>query len=355
MYPRVVVDMKKLKHNMDAITAMCHQQGLSVALVTKCVCAAEPIVELINSTQADFIADSRLLNLKRIKTDKPKYLLRIAQPCEAEEVIEYCDISQQSELMTIRLLAEQAELQDKPHKIVLMVDLGDLREGVFYKNRDELKTLALAVKDAKMLELFGIGVNLTCFGGIIPDEDNLNELVSIAKWLRSETGLSIPFVSGGNSSSLLMLKKGKLPKGITNLRIGEGYLLGNETDTCSRMEGFYGDAFTFEASIAELKRKPSKPIGRSGYNAFGEEVSFEDRGEMLRAILAVGRQDIPFDGLTPLEEGVEILGSSSDHLIVNLTNARSDFAVGDVLRFNMNYVAVLDAYTSEFIEKGYIY
>ena len=154
-----------------------------------------------------------------------------------------------------------------------------------------------------MLELFGIGVNLTCFGGIIPDEDNLNELVSIAKWLRSETGLSIPFVSGGNSSSLLMLKKGKLPKGITNLRIGEGYLLGNETDTCSRMEGFYGDAFTFEASIAELKRKPSKPIGRSGYNAFGEEVSFEDRGEMLGPYLPQEGRIYRLTGFRRLKKG----------------------------------------------------
>lgn len=225
---------------------------------------------------------------------------------------------------------------------------------MFYKNRDELLRIANAVKEAEMLEMFGIGVNLTCFGGIIPDENNLGGLVETAKWLRSETGLGIPFVSGGNSSSLIMLKEGRMPKGITNLRIGEGYLLGNETVTGSVMEGLYGDAFTLEASIAELKRKPSKPIGKSGMNAFGESVEFEDRGEMLRAILAIGRQDADIGGLTPLDEGAQILGASSDHLIVNLTEAKGSFAVGDVLRFGVSYGALLNVYSGVYVDKVYI-
>ncbi len=111
--------------------------------------------------------------------------------------------------------------------------------------------------------------------------------------------------------------------------------------------------FTLKASIAELKRKPSKPIGTSGLNAFGEPVSFEDRGEMLRAILAIGRQDVNPDSLTPLTEGAEVLGASSDHLIVNLTNAAGSFAVGDVLRFRPSYGGVLSCFTSEYVGKGY--
>lgn len=70
MYPRIVVDTKKLKHNMDALIAMGHEQGISIGLVSKCVCAHAPIIELMNQTEADFIADSRLLNLKNIKTKK---------------------------------------------------------------------------------------------------------------------------------------------------------------------------------------------------------------------------------------------------------------------------------------------
>lgn len=106
MYPRIVIDTKKLKHNMDALIAMGHEQGISIGLVSKCVCAHAPIIELMNQTEADFIADSRLLNLKNIKTEKQKYLLRIAQACEAADVVAYSDISQQSELSTVKLIAE---------------------------------------------------------------------------------------------------------------------------------------------------------------------------------------------------------------------------------------------------------
>ena len=67
MYPRIVVDTKKLKHNMDALIAMGHEQGISIGLVSKCVCAHAPIIELMNQTEADFIADSRLLNLKNMQ------------------------------------------------------------------------------------------------------------------------------------------------------------------------------------------------------------------------------------------------------------------------------------------------
>ena len=151
MYPRIVIDAKKLKHNMDALIAMGHEQGISIGLVSKCVCADAPIIELMNQTEADFIADSRLLNLKNIKTEKPKYLLRIAQACEAADVVAYSDISQQSELSTVNLIAEEAARQNKRHRIVLMVDMGDLREGVFYKNQEELLRIANAVKEAEML------------------------------------------------------------------------------------------------------------------------------------------------------------------------------------------------------------
>lgn len=354
MYPKIIVDTQKLKHNMDKLIALCAQNGLNAGLVSKCVCAAEPIIELMNGTDAAFIADSRLQNLRRIKTSKPKYLLRIAQQCEVADVVAYSDISQQSEPETVRLIAAEAEKRGKTHKIVIMVDMGDLREGVFYKDTPELAELADAVCQSKMLELYGVGVNLTCFGGIIPDERNLGGLVSAAQWLRQYTGLPIPFVSGGNSSSLIMLKEGRIPRGITNLRLGESFLLGNETVTGSLFAGLYGDAFTLEASIIELKRKPSKPLGQSGLNAFGEAVTFEDKGEMLRAILAIGRQDTEPDRLTPLCAGAQIIGASSDHLIVDLTNAQGSFRVGDTLRFGLDYAALLKGFTSEYVDKEYV-
>lgn len=354
MYPRLVTDKAKLKYNMQKMADMCHRQGLSLALVTKCVCAEKEIVELIDQTDADFVADSRLLNLKGIKSSKPRYLLRIAQLCEAADVIAHSEISQQSELVTLKALEQEAKKQQKPHKVVLMADMGDLREGVFFKDKEQLLQLAHFVKNAEMLELYGVSVNLTCFGGVLPDEKNLGGLVELAEYISQNLGVELQFISGGNSSSLTMLMEHRLPKGINNLRIGEGFLLGNDTGGNQAVPGFYRDAFTIEASIVELKNKPSQPIGPIGLNAFGETVSFPDRGEMVRAILAIGRQDVKVEGLTPVEEGIEVLGASSDHMIVNLTAAKREYRVGDVLSFTVDYGALLSASTSAYVDKVYI-
>ena len=353
MYPRLVTDLSRLKRNIDRMAALCHERGLTSALVTKCVCADSRVVELMSESECDLIADSRIQNLAGMETKKPRYLLRIGQPWEAEGIIRHSEISQESETETIRLLGAEARKQNKPHKIVIMIDMGDLREGVFYKNEGDVLALAKAVMAEEMLELYGVGVNLTCFGGILPDKANLSALVKIAGTLRRETGMPIPFVSGGNSSSLPMLLAGELPEGITNLRIGEGYLLGRETVDGTLMEGFEPDCFTIEAQLIEVKKKPSKPIGKSGMNAFGEYVSFEDRGEMLRGICALGRQDTEIGGLSPLDSAIEILGASSDHLILNLTEAGGRYAVGDTVRFSVDYGALLHASTSGYIYKTY--
>lgn len=233
-----------------------------------------------------------------------------------------------------------------------MIDMGDLREGVFFRDTDAIHALAESVIACPALELYGVGVNMTCFGGVLPSQENLFGLVQIARSLRKRYGLPIPFVSGGNSSALTMLRAGAIPEGITNLRIGEGYLLGNDTGALVPMEGYHTDCFTLEAQLVEVKRKPSRPIGDCGANAFGEKVEFPDRGEMRRGICAIGRQDVVPGGLTPHDSRVEILGASSDHLIVNLTGA-PDYKAGDVLSFNLDYGALLRAYTSEYVTKAY--
>ena len=100
----------------------------------------------------------------------------------------------------------------KVHKIILMVDMGDLREGIF--NTDEAQTIsaAEAILAEPALEFHGIGVNLTCYGGIIPDETNLGGLLAIADKLRKRYSVPLPIVSGGNSSMLTMLEGKSYPR-----------------------------------------------------------------------------------------------------------------------------------------------
>ncbi|MDO4567734.1 MAG: alanine/ornithine racemase family PLP-dependent enzyme [Clostridia bacterium] len=353
MYPRVTVDLPKLRRNLDALTTLCHSQGIAVAIVTKVFCADERIVKLIDDSAADMIADSRLENLRAASTCKPKLLLRIAMPSEAEAVVTDSDMSLQSEPATILALDAAARKLGVRHAVLLMVDMGDLREGLFFSERDAILDAARLTAGCSGLSLAGIGVNLTCYGGILPSRENLTALADIAQSIREGLGVELPIVSGGNSSTMAMLLEGSVPKGINHLRLGESFVLGNDTSTGTPVDFLCTDAFTLEAEIVELKRKPSVPIGKAGPNAFGEYVRFEDKGEQLRAICAIGRQDADAESLAALDDNISILGASSDHLIVDLTHAPG-YNVGDVIRFRPGYGSLLRLFTSRYVKRAYI-
>lgn len=352
MYPMIQADLGKLRENAAHLAGLCRKAGIQYYAVTKCV-GAQPDIVAALADIADGFADSRLQNLARINTAKPKLLLRIGDPAQARDIVQHADISLQSEILTIHALGEAAQALQRQHKVILMVDLGDLREGLMYTDREGILRAASAVKDTPGLTLHGVGVNLTCFGGIIPQEDNLGRLVEIAAWLRRELDLPIPLVSGGNSSTVGLLLQGKVPAGINHLRIGESMLLGSDTATGEAFDFLHRDAFTLQAVLGEVQTKPSRPIGSPGPNAFGERVSFPDLGPMRRGIVLIGRQDIDVDGLIPRDVRIQVLGASSDHLIVDLT-AASGYEVGDVVTFGLSYGALLKAYTSPYVHKAVV-
>lgn len=352
-YPQICADLKKIKHNADMLCALCAENGVSVAAVTKVVCADEKIVRVLETSAAAMLADARTENLARLHTLKPKLLLRAPAPEEAEETVRLADACLVSEVESIRALGEAARAAGRTHRIILMIDLGDLREGLLFSNRKAIVRAADAASSEEGVELIGVGTNLTCYGAIIPDETNLGELCRIANELRAHTGLPIPIVSGGNSSSLGLLKRGLVPKGVNHLRLGESILLGNDTAARRVMNGLYGDAFTLSTTLIEVQKKPSIPIGESGANAFGERPTFESQGEQIRGICKIGRQDTVADGLTPRDAEIRIIGASSDHLIVDLTRAKP-YRVGDVLDFTPDYGALLRAYTSPYVKRTYI-
>ncbi len=352
-YPRICADLGKIKHNIDTLTALCGQHGIAVAAVTKAVCADETIARVFEQSDAAMLADARTENLNRLNTKKPKLLLRAPAPGEADETVAAADASLVSEIDTIRAQGKAALRAQKKHAVILMVDLGDLREGILFRNRQAIYRAALAAADEPALELLGVGTNLTCYGAISPDETNLGELCRIAEEVRDRTGMPVPLVSGGNSSTIGLLRANRVPKGVNHLRLGESVLLGNDTAIKRVINGLYGDAFTVSAQLIEIQRKPSVPIGTRGYNAFGEQPVFSDNGEQIRGILKIGRQDTTPDGLTPHDANVLSVGASSDHLIVDLTRAKR-YNVGDVLDFTPDYGALLRAFTSEYVKKTYI-
>ncbi len=361
MYPRLVIDLKKLKSNLDAVSHITKDEGgCSLMIVTKGLCADKEMVHVVCEHPAvDFVADSRVKNIKTYadevrKSGKKTVLLRIPMHDEAAEVVKYVDLSFNSELSTMRLLNEEAKKLGVKHNVLLMIDLGDLREGIFYQNEDTIFETVEEILAMSNVNLYGIGVNLTCYGAIIPKNDNLSLLTALAEKIENKFGIKLNMVSGGNSSSIYLVEKGELPKGINNLRLGESFLLGNDTAYETKLPGTTSDALVLEAQIVELKEKPSLPIGEVGVDAFGQKPYYEDRGIIKRAIIAVGKQDTDIDSMTPLDEKIDILGGSSDHIILDVTKSDKDYKVGDVVSFTLGYGGMLKTATSAYVEKAYI-
>ena len=360
MYPRLVIDLKKLEANLNAVAKITKEDGgCSLMIVTKGLCAEKEMCRMVASHPAvDFMADSRVANIKTYAdtaraNGKMTTLLRIPMHAEVEDVVKYVDLSFNSELSTIRLLNEEAGKLGVKHNILLMIDLGDLREGIFYQDEELIFAAVEEILTMEHINLYGVGVNLTCYGAIIPKNDNLSNLVAVARKIEEKFGIKLQMVSGGNSSSIYLIGKGEMPEGITNLRLGESFLLGNDTAYGEKLEGTVSDALVLEAQIVELKEKPSLPIGEVGVDAFGQKPFYEDRGIIKRAIIAIGKQDTDIESMEPLDEKIDILGGSSDHIILDVTKSDREYQVGDVVQFIVGYGGMLKTATSPYVEKAY--
>lgn len=353
MYPRVEIDLQKIEHNTKILTELCKNNGIEVAAVTKVFCGQLEIAKVLVKSGVSILADSRVENLKNLKSiNVPKLLLRLPMISQAEEVVEFADISLNSEIETIRELSNKAVQKEKIHGIILMIDLGDLREGIF--DEEEIYYTVKEILKLKGVKLIGIGTNLTCYGGVIPKQDNLNRLLKIKDSIENKFGIEIEIVSGGNSSSLYLLYNSQgIPEGINQLRLGESIVLGRETAYGNRIENTYDDCFKLIAEIIEIKEKPSVPVGEIGMDAFGNKPVFQDRGIRKRAICAIGKQDVSISDIIPDDKDIIILGGSSDHLIIDITDSIVDYKIGSKVSFKLSYGGILSTLTSKYVWKKY--
>lgn len=354
MNPRVIVDLSKLDNNIKVLKKMCSKNQINkIAGVTKSFCGNEIIANQFVKSGIDYLADSRIENLKRLQSiNVPKVLLRLPMLSQVEDVIKYSDISLNSEYITLEKLNQKALELGLTHKVVLMYDLGDLREGIY--DKAEFLKLAQSTDKLSNIELIGIGTNLTCYGGVMPSKANLSELCDIAKEIEEIILRPLEIISGGNSSSIHMLSKNEIPSKINNLRLGESIILGVEAAYGSKIEGCYQDAFKLSAELIEIQDKPSIPKGNIGMDAFGNKPSFIDYGIRKRGILAIGKQDFGGYELFPEIDSIKILGASSDHLIVDITDVKEELKIGSEIKFRLKYGALLSLMTSEYVKKEFI-
>ena len=350
-HPYVSINLEKIERNARAIVELCRTHGLEVAGVTKGTCGHPEIAKAMVRGGVSWIGESQLENIQRIKAaaiDSPCMLLRLPSPSEVDEVVEWADVSLNSELAALAALSRAAQRRGQIHHVIIMVDMGDLREGLWPSEVIPFMGEALRLP---RIRIVGLGTNLACFGGVIPSEENMLRLARLADNLEQTFGFRFRWISGANSSGLDLIAAGRMPPRINQARIGEAILLGRETTHRRAWPGTFQDAFALHAEILELKRKPSAPIGERAEDAFGHLSSFENHGTIERALVNVGREEVSIEGITPHDERLKILGASSSYLALDMSRAAGAFKVGDELTFSLNYGALLTAMTSEYVKK----
>lgn len=358
-YPRLVIRIDHLRENAQRVVQKCSASGIRVSGVIKGAAALIPCVRAMAAGGCSSLASSRLEQLEDVKKagiKAPLLLLRVPMLSEVDDVVRTADCSLNSDLTVLRALNDAAARIHVRHHVIVMADVGDLREGFWDKQE---MTDACAEVEQRMghLELSGVGINIGCYGSLRATPEKLGEIVAIARRVEECIGRRLDIVSGGASSSYLRVLDGTMPAGINHLRIGEEILLPQDLLQLygCPLDGMHDDVFTLEAEVIEVRSKPSYPVGELGFDAFGHKPVYIDKGIRQKALLAMGHLDYgDFHDLDPVDKGIEILGCSSDHTIVDVTDSSRDYHTGDIMRFHVNYGSNLFLCHSRNVRKVFV-
>ncbi|SMF14521.1 alanine/ornithine racemase family PLP-dependent enzyme [Desulfovibrio gilichinskyi] len=349
--PYLEIDLAKVFSNTQKLVKMFGDRNIDITGITKVALGEPKIANCLIAAGITSIGDSRISNIKRMHQAGVKAaftLIRTPSMTEIYDVVKYADVSFNSELSIIAELSDAAIKQNKIRDIVLMVEMGDLREGILEQDLNQAIEKVIPLKG---VNLIGLATNLACFSGVKPSKAKMDQLSRLAEECEKEFSIKFRIVSGGNSANFNWLFENTDLGRINNVRLGESIFIGRETLSRKHIKGLYLNAITLVAGVIESKVKPSLPDGEVGQDSFGNTTTFVDKGNIVRTILAIGKQDVHISGLTPLSD-VDIIGSSSDHLILDTT--RSPLHTGEQVRFSLDYAALLSCMTSPFVGNSYI-
>lgn len=349
--PFITINLRKIQHNLEQIRKICQDSGLRLTPVSKVV-MGHPKIARLYQNQTHSIGDSRIYDILRMKSNHiegPFMLIRTPALSDAEAVVELCDISLQSDLEVLGAINEVAKKCNKKHRVIVMLEMGDLREGILL---EQLKSFLKKCCKFSMISLEGIGTNATCFAGLIPTLENLSFLFE-AQQIFEEVIQKKPLVSGGGSNLMPLILSNKLPSCINHVRVGESIVMGVDAIHGEAIPGTWQDCFSLSGELIELITKASTIKGPLAHNAFGESPSFIEGGLRKRALLNIGRLDTDIKQIQAINKNVHILGASSDHLVLDVEDAK-DLHIGDLIEFRLNYSSLLFAMNSVYVEKRFI-
>lgn len=344
----------KLQHNFNFLKKLFDERHIDWGIVTKLLCGHKAYLREVINLGILEIHDSRISNLKAVKEINPEVqTVYIKPPAKRSipRVVEFADVSFNTEFSTIKMLSDEAVKQGKHHKIIIMVEMGDLREGVL---GEEVLEFYGEVFELPGIEIIGLGTNLNCLHGVMPSQDKLIQLSLYEQLIEAKFNRKIPWVSGGTSVAIPLLLKNMRPLGVNHFRIGEILYFGIDLFTMKTVKGMKDDVFKLHTEIIELHKKPKVPMGELAENPSGEvfEVNEDDYGKYsYRAIIDIGLLDIAPEYLIPDDKHLEISGASSDMLVIDLGDTQRNYKVGDLISFKLRYMGALSVLNSSYIDK----
>lgn len=350
----LTLNRTKLRDNFQLLKEMFEKSDISWGVVSKLLCGNRKFLEELINLGVKEIHDSRISNLAKIKEINPEIQTVYIKPVSKRNIakmVKYADVSLNSELTTIKWISEEAVKQGKTHKIIIMVETGDLREGVM---GDHLLEFYAQIFELPNIEIIGLGTNLNCLNGVMPSTDKLIQLSLYKQIIELKFNKKIPWVSAGTSVTIPLMLHKQLPKGINHFRVGETLYFGVDLFEEKIIEGMHGDVFELNAEIIEMQEKPLLPSGTLAANPQGEVIEIDRQlygKSSFRAILDIGLLDVDPKYLIPADGEFEILGASSDMLILNLGTNPKGYKVGDVIKFNLKYMGALGILNSSYVDK----
>ena len=346
---------KKLEENYVFLDKIFKSRNIQWGVVSKLLCGNTIYLKEIIALGVREIHDSRISNLKKIKTLDPDIqTVYIKPPAKRsiEKIVRYADISFNTEIYTIQLLSDEAVKQKKIHKIIIMIEMGDLREGVL---GEELIAFYGTILKMPNIEISGIGTNLNCLSGVMPTQDKLIQLSLYKQLIEAKFNISIPFVSGGTSVAIPLILKNANPLAVNHFRIGEALFFGKDLFTGDTIEGMHNDVFKLYAEIIEITEKPNTPTGELGENVAGNSFSMNDVDDLgmtsLRAILDIGLLDMQPQHIESDDADITIVDASSDMLVIDISKSKKSYHIGDLVAFKIRYMGALYLLNSEYIDK----
>ncbi|MFP4645220.1 MAG: alanine racemase [Candidatus Woesearchaeota archaeon] len=351
----LIIDTGKIISNIEKTHRLMKEHGMEWSLVVKALAGSKDALRKVLSADVikdiNSIGDSRITNLKTIKEIDPDITTAYIKPPslnELDDVVRYADISYNTTLRTMENINEEAKRQGKIHKTIIMIELGELREGILGKDLVDLYTRAFNLSNVKIM---GIGTNLGCMYGVEPSYDKLVQLSLYKELLEQRFDTKIDLISGGTSITLPLLGP-EVDNLINHFRIGEAIFLGTSPYDNKQFLDFHTDSFEFSTDIIEFWEKPNRPVGTISDGNVGHISTKETLSDTnYKAIVDFGIVDVDEHLLVPKDPDVEFVGTTSDMTVYRFTKNETEYQVGDTIRFKPDYMAVAKLMGSQYVKK----